>query len=49
MGTKFSKNEKILWLCILFPVFWIFLPFVIARIIADGIRSWWYERQEERR
>lgn len=46
MGTKLSEDEKLYWVCILFPVFWIFLPFLIAHDISKGIKAWWYERKQ---
>lgn len=48
MGTRLSENEKLIWICILFPPFLIFLPFIVADIIVDSVRSAYYRRKEKR-
>jgi len=49
MAKQLSENEKIIWVCILFPIFWPFLPVILICMAAEKIRSayWnWKLRKE---
>lgn len=47
-----SENEKVVWMCILFPIFWPFLPVLLICLATEGIRDafwrWRYRRAERR-
>jgi hypothetical protein len=35
-----TEKEKTYFVCILFPVFWVFLPALIASDIVEAIKAW---------
>jgi hypothetical protein len=39
MAKRLSEREKIYWFCILFPIMWPFLPFLILEDVCHGIGS----------
>jgi hypothetical protein len=41
---RMTEKEKVYFFCILFPVFWIFLPVLIAIDIGEAIKEWWTRR-----
>lgn len=47
-----SENEKALFMCFLFPIFWPFIPVLLICFAAEAIRDayWrWRHRRAERR
>lgn len=51
-GGPLSENGKVLLFCLLFPIFWIFIPIVLICMAGEGIRNayygWRYSRAERR-
>jgi hypothetical protein len=47
-----SENEKTIWICLLFPLFWPFLPVILICMgiekIRDAYWGWKYRRAERR-
>jgi hypothetical protein len=41
---RMSENEKVIWLALLFPIFWPFLPAILIEIACEKIghkyRAW---------
>lgn len=50
MTQRMSENEKVIWICLLFPLFWPFLPAILICMAGDRIRTayqgWKYRRAE---
>lgn len=45
-----TDNEKVVWMCVLFPIFWPLLPVLLICLAAEGIRDayWrWRHRRKE--
>lgn len=38
-GGPMSENEKTIWICLLFPIFWPFLPAVLLCMLGEAIRD----------
>ncbi len=38
-GRPLSENGKVLAICILFPIFWPFIPVVLGCFACEGIRD----------
>lgn len=49
-GAPLSENGKVLAMCILFPTFWPFVPFLLVwflcEAIVNGFRDWRWKRRE---
>jgi hypothetical protein len=52
-GTRLSENEKTILICLLFPLFWPFLPVLLICMAGEKIRDaywrWKYRRAEKRK
>jgi hypothetical protein len=52
MSQRMSEDEKVIWICLLFPIFWPFLPVILLCMVGDKIRhaywGWKYRRAERR-
>ncbi len=51
-GGPLSENGKVLAMCVLFPIFWPFIPVILICMACEGIRNaywdWKYRRAERR-
>lgn len=41
---RMTEKEKVYFVCILFPVFWVFLPALIACEVGEAIKAWWQRK-----
>jgi hypothetical protein len=51
-GPRCSENEQVIWVCLLFPLFWPFLPVILACLGIEKLRdvywTWSYRRRARR-